>query len=154
VRSAAVLFIAAVVITGCGGGDTTVIQTVATETTTQTVPTTGAPPTATQTGTSPGGTIKVINGISDGGVEAPVTATSYHMDMRAWPPFTYDTKIGLSALYLANNPNDCSTATGIAGEDAANQLAQAIERWVKDGTTGGMQIADVMARFCALPANE
>ena len=71
--------------------------------------------------------------------------------MRAWPPYSYDTKVQLSGVYLGNNPKDCRTALTIAGEDAPHQMAQYIDRGVRQGTTGGMQIADVVARSCSLP---
>ena len=71
--------------------------------------------------------------------------------MRAWPPYYYDTKVQLSGVYLGNNPKDCRTALTIAGEDAPHQMAQYIDRGVRQGTTGGMQIADVVARSCSLP---
>ena len=143
----------AIALGGCGDkSTTTIIQTTATTTApaTTTVPTTTSPPTTT----SQSGGFKVINGISDGPVTAPITTASYHVDMRAWPPYSYDTKVRLSALYLGNNPNDCQTALAIAGEDAPYELAQYIERGVRRGTTGGLQIADVMARFCSLPGGE
>ena len=130
---------------GCGGGDTTtIIQTTATTTApaqTATTPTTTPPPTTTIPNPlkPEPGTVHIE---SD-----DLSAKEYHRPLRIWPTYDVQTKGGLSALFLMNNPNDCG-AVAERFEDAPIGVQTFVDRAANEPRLQDEPISNAMLVYC------
>jgi hypothetical protein len=76
-----------------------------------------------------------------------ITADEYHLPLRRWPIYTVQTKDGMAALFLTNNPNDCGALIE-RFEDAPISVRQFVDRAATEPRLKDDPISTAMLFYC------